>query len=60
MQDLGYLTIKAAADLASGKLAPGAKEFDGGKLGKIEVQGDNLVLGQPFVFTKENIDQFEF
>lgn len=60
VQDLGYLTIKAAADLANGKLTSGAKEYDGGKLGKIEVQGDNLVLGQPFVFTKENIDQFEF
>lgn len=60
VQDLGYLTIKAAADIVNGKLTAGAKEFDGGKLGKIEVLGDNLVLGQPFVFTKENIDQFEF
>jgi ABC-type sugar transport system substrate-binding protein len=60
VQDLGYLTIKAAADLVNGKLASGAKEFDGGKLGKIDVQGDSLVLGQPFVFTKENIDQFQF
>src|SRR5207248_1875927 len=44
VQDLGYLTIKAAADLLNGKLAAGAKEYDSGKLGKIEVQGDNLVL----------------
>lgn len=60
VQDLGYLTIKAAAALAGGRLAPGAREFDGGRLGKIVVRGDSLVLGEPFIFTKENIDQFDF
>jgi rhamnose transport system permease protein len=29
-------------------------------LGQIEIAGDNLLLGKPFVFTKENIDQFQF
>ena len=28
--------------------------------GAIKIEGDNIVLGQPFVFTKENIDQFDF
>lgn len=60
VQDLGYLTIKAAADLAGGTLKPGAGEYDAGKLGKIKVAGDNLILGQPFVFNSENIDQFDF
>jgi rhamnose transport system substrate-binding protein len=46
--------------LLSGKLVPGEKSYDGGKLGKVEVEGDNLILGQPFIFTKDNIDQFEF
>ncbi len=60
VQDLGYLTIKTAADVAIGKLNPGATEFAAGKLGAIKIEGDNVVLGQPFIFNKENIDQFDF
>jgi len=60
VQDLGYLTIRAAADVVKGRLNPGATQYDGGKLGAIQVEGSDLVLGQPFIFTKENIDQFEF
>lgn len=60
VQDLGYLTIKTVVDVATGKLNPGASELDAGKLGKLQVEGDNVVLGQPFIFNKENIDQFEF
>jgi ABC-type sugar transport system substrate-binding protein len=59
-KDLGYLTIKVAADLANGKLKPGATEYDAGKLGKLKVEGDNIVLGQPFIFNESNIDQFDF
>lgn len=60
VEDLGYLTVQVAAALAKGKLQAGATEFDAGKLGKLEIQGDNVLLGKPFVFTKENIDQFDF
>ncbi len=59
-KDLGYLTIKAAADLANGKLKPGAKDYDAGKLGTLKIEGDSIVLGQPFIFNKDNIDQFDF
>ena len=58
--DLGYLTLHAARGLADGKLKPGATEYDAGKLGRIEIRGDNLLLGKPFTFTKENVDQFDF
>ncbi len=58
--DLGYLTIKAAADLATGKLKAGATEYDAGRLGKLKVDGDSIVLGQPFIFNKANIDGFDF
>ena len=34
--------------------------FDAGRLGKMKIQGSDIVLGAPFVFTKENIDQFNF
>jgi len=60
VEDLGYLTVQVAAAVAQGKLQSGAKEFDAGKLGKMEIQGDNILLGKPFVFTAENIDQFDF
>ena len=58
--DLGYLTVKAAAALKEGTLKPGATSIEAGRLGKIEIKGDNILLGQPFVFTKENIDEFDF
>jgi ABC-type sugar transport system substrate-binding protein len=60
VEDLGYLAVKTAADLLNGKLVPGATSMDAGKLGKLEIKGDNILLGKPFVFTKENIDQFDF
>jgi ABC-type sugar transport system substrate-binding protein len=60
VQDLGYLTIQAAVDVVKGKLNPGASEFDAGRLGTIKLEGDSVVLGQPFIFNKENIDGFDF
>lgn len=60
VEDLGYLAIKAGAAVAKGELKAGDGEFDAGKLGKLKVEGDQILLGTPFVFTKENIDQFDF
>jgi rhamnose transport system substrate-binding protein len=58
--DLGYLTIHAAVALKAGTLKPGDLRFIAGRLGKVEIQGDNILLGQPFLFTKSNIDEFDF
>jgi ABC-type sugar transport system substrate-binding protein len=58
--DLGYLTVHASKLLAEGKLKPGATEMEASRLGKLKIEGDNILLGQPFAFTKENIDQFDF
>ena len=38
----------------------GAKTFKAGALGEFEIQGDNIVLGKPFIFNQGNIDQFDF
>jgi rhamnose transport system permease protein len=58
--DLGYLTVYSSHALKNGMLKPGAKQLSAGRLGTIEVQGDNVILGKPFTFTRDNIDGFDF
>jgi ABC-type sugar transport system substrate-binding protein len=58
--DLGYLTVWASQAVKQGTLKPGASFLQAGRLGKIDIQGDNILLGKPFTFTKENIDRFDF
>lgn len=55
--DLGYLTVYASRALVNGALKNG---FRAGRLGAREIRGDHVMLGEPFVFTKENIDRFDF
>ncbi len=58
--DLGYLTVYAANALKKGTLRPGDHWMQAGRLRNVEIQGDNILLGQPLKFTKENIDKFDF
>jgi rhamnose transport system permease protein len=58
--DLGYLTIHAANGLAKGTLKRGDGSMTAGKLQSIEIKGDQIMLGAPFVFNKENVDGFDF
>jgi rhamnose transport system substrate-binding protein len=60
--DLGYLAIYAMDAIANGKIKgqPGDK-FQAGKLGEYTVKDDGTVLlGDPTVFNKDNIDKFNF
>jgi ABC-type sugar transport system substrate-binding protein len=59
-QDLGYLTVQAARAVADGTLKSGATTFEAGKLGAKKVVGDNILLGDILVFTKENIGNYDF
>ncbi len=58
--DLGYLAVVASADVVSGKLVAGATSMDGRRLGKIEVRGDEIILGAPLVIDKGNVDKLDF
>jgi ABC-type sugar transport system substrate-binding protein len=57
--DLGYLTVYAADALARGTLKTGDTSFKVGDK-TYEISGDNIMLGKPFIFNKDNIDQFDF
>ena len=59
-RNLAYLTVYAGDALAKGKLKRGDTAFEAGRLNRIEVRGDQVMLGVPFVFNKTNIDQFDF
>ena len=59
-RDLGYLTIQAGMQLLQGTLAAGAQTMTGGRLGTIQIRGSEIILGPPLMFTKANIDQFDF
>ncbi|MDQ3650640.1 MAG: substrate-binding domain-containing protein [Acidobacteriota bacterium] len=58
--DLGYLTVHAANALTTGTLKSGDSGLEAGRLGRIEVVEDEVRLGAPFIFNKENIDRFNF
>jgi ABC-type sugar transport system substrate-binding protein len=58
--DLGYLTVYAAAAAKNGELKPGGTSLTAGRIGKVEVKGDNVMLGTPMTFDAKNIDQFNF
>ncbi|MCC6427681.1 MAG: substrate-binding domain-containing protein [Phycisphaerales bacterium] len=58
--DLGYLTVRAAHALANGTLKAGDTTLEAGRLGTKKIEGDQILLGQVLVFTKDNIDQFDF
>jgi ABC-type sugar transport system substrate-binding protein len=58
--DLGYLTIEAAVAAARGQLQKGATNFVSKKVGNVRIEGDNLILGKPFIFDKSNIADYNF
>ena len=58
--DLGYLTIHAAEAMCTGQLKPDDRTFDAGRLGALQIAGDNILLGDIMVFNAENIDDYDF
>jgi ABC-type sugar transport system substrate-binding protein len=59
-EDLGYLAVQAAVQLVQGKIKDDAKEISAGRLGQKQLGDHQVLLGEPLVFTKRNIDQYGF
>lgn len=61
-EDLGYLAAYAAEALVKGDITgKEGDKFTAGELGDFTVGADaTVLLGDPFVFDKSNIDQFKF
>jgi rhamnose transport system permease protein len=58
--DLGYLAVTAPAALVRGTFPIGKLLFSAGQLGSLRVQGTDIILGKPFIFRDNNINQFNF
>jgi ABC-type sugar transport system substrate-binding protein len=59
--DLGYASVYVMRAVVDGVLVPGAASVSAGRLGELQiVNGSEVLLGPPFVYTSENIDDFDF
>ena len=59
--DLGYAATYVLRAVVDGRLKPGDTSVEVGKLGKLNViNGSEILLGPAHVFTKEDIDKFDF
>src|SRR3981189_2076310 len=59
--DLGYAAVPLPRAVPDGTLKAGATSVKAGKLGDLQViNGSEILLGPPFVFTKSNINDFDF
>ncbi|BCH55917.1 substrate-binding domain-containing protein [Agrobacterium vitis] len=59
--DLGYAATQALRAAADGTLKPGDTVLKAGRLGDLQIiNGSQILLGSPAVFTKDNIDKYNF
>jgi rhamnose transport system permease protein len=59
-RDLGYLTVYASTLEVQKKLRNGATSLQAGRLGTLQVRGSEIILGEPLIINKANIDQMDF
>jgi len=59
--DLGYAAVHVLRAVVDGKLEPGADRVEAGRLGTLQiVNGSEVLLGSPFVYNKDNVNDFDF
>ena len=59
-RDLGYLTVYSSAKAVTNELAAGSTTLNAGRLGKVQIRGSEIILGEPLIINKANIDQMKF
>ncbi len=59
-RDLGYLTVYAGWLTSQKKIAADAKTVSAGRLGDLDIKGSEIVLGQPMIINRKNIDSLNF
>jgi ABC-type sugar transport system substrate-binding protein len=59
--DLGYAAVYVIRAVVDGTLTPESTSVEAGRLGTlVVVNGSEILLGAPFIFTAENINDFDF
>ena len=59
--DLGYASVYVMRAVVDGEFQPGDTSVAAGRLGDLQVvNGSEVLLGAPFVYTAENINDFDF
>jgi rhamnose transport system substrate-binding protein len=59
--DLGYAAVYVMRAVVDGTLKPGDTEVEAGRLGMLQiVNGSEILLGPPFIYTADNINDFDF
>lgn len=59
--DLGYAATYVMRAVVDGTLTPESTSVEAGRLGTLQVvNGSEILLGAPFIFTSENINDFDF
>lgn len=59
--DLGYAAVYVMRAVVDGTLQPGDTSVEAGRLGTLQiVNNSEVLLGAPFIYSQENIDDFDF
>ena len=59
--DLGYAAVYVMRAVADGTLTPESTSVEAGRLGELTiVNGSEVLLGPPFIYNMENINDFDF
>jgi rhamnose transport system permease protein len=59
-RDLGYLTVVTGWLDSQKKIPKEATTIAAGRLGHLDVRGSEIILGQPLIIDKRNIDSLDF
>ena len=57
---LGYLAVALPAALARGETLKGKHAFEAPNLQPMKIEGTQVILGQPVIFRRDNIDKYNF